>query len=357
MPRTVNGLFDEIAPYRNLAEAYAKARKAGRFRPGQLEFEARYEDQLIVLERELSDGTYRPQPLHTFEIREPKRRTVSAAAFRDRVVHHAIVRVLEPIYERSFMASSYACRAGKGAHRALLDASSLARRFPFALKTDIRQFFPSIDHEILGAQLRRKIRCRRTLDLIGAILDNGKDELTREYEMVWFPGDEARDRVRRRGLPIGNLTSQFLANVYLDPLDHFVAERLGAGRSYLRYCDDFVVFGESIDALQRVREAIAKFLVSLRLILHPRKTHILPVGQGVPWLGFLVRPTGRRLLGAGARRLHRRLCGRMRAAASGRIEPETLDRTMASWSAHLDWGDTHGVERGLEFTRAGGLLS
>ena len=195
--------------------------------------------------------TYRPGPYASFNIHEPKRRLISAAPFRDRVVHHALCNVIEPAFERSFIDHSYANRVGKGTHRALDACQAFARRYRYVLPCDVRQFFPSVDHSILERALNRRIQDGGIRWLIRLILDSGVGVLSEEYEMVYFPGDNPSTVLRPgsgcssgqgllaanrpRGLPIGNLTSQFWANCYLNTFDHFVGKELRcSGLSALR---------------------------------------------------------------------------------------------------------------------------
>src|SRR5262249_9952400 len=200
------------------------------------------------------EKTYRPGPYRTFVIREPKPRFISAAPYRDRIVHHALTQVLEPIFERFFLPDSYACRPGKGTHAAVRRCQQFARRFRYVRKADVQKFFPSLDHQVLSGLLARKIRAPDVLWLAGRIIDHSNPQ---EEVALWFPGDELfTPGGRRRGLPIGNQTSQFFANVFLDPLDHFVKDNLGAG-GFVRYCDDFLVFADDksflVAALPRVK--------------------------------------------------------------------------------------------------------
>jgi len=213
---------------------------AGR-RPDIGRFLADLEPNLCGLQRELEAGCYQPGEYRTFWIRDPKVRQISAAAFRDRVVHHALTRILEPIFERRFTDFSFASRKGFGQHPALRKARAACARYPYVLKCDIRKYFPSIDHAILKDLLARVIKCRRTLELAGRIIDGSNEQ---EPAEAYFDGDDLfTPYERRRGLPIGNQTSQFFANVYLNPLDHYVLRELRPAL-YLRYVDDFLLFGD-----------------------------------------------------------------------------------------------------------------
>ena len=244
-------LWDGMISFENLLHAAQAAARGKRFKPGVARFVFDLERQLLRLHEELAGKTYRPGPYRTFTIYEGKTRQISAAPFRDRVVHHALTGVLEPIFERSFIFDSYACRKGKGTHAAVDRCQRFARRYRYVLKADVRKFFPSIDHRVLEGAIARKIKDPDVLWLVGRIIDHSNPQ---DPVLMWFPGDDLfTPTERRRGLPLGNQTSQFFANVYLDPLDHFITDRLGL--SYVRYVDDFLVFA---DDKRRLREARAE---------------------------------------------------------------------------------------------------
>ncbi|MBI5652942.1 MAG: group II intron reverse transcriptase domain-containing protein [Chloroflexi bacterium] len=287
--KTYKHLYAQIATFENLLRAFDKAKRHKRMNAYVAAFELDLEHHLLELERELQNETYTPGAYHNFNIHEPKERLVSAAPFRDRIVHHALCNVIEPIWEARFIHDSYACRKHKGMHRALARASEWAKQYRYALKCDITKFFPSIDHAVLLDILRGKIADTRALALIAKILASGEGILAREYAMHWFPGDDLFAVNRARGLPIGNLTSQFWANVYLNELDQFVKRELKCP-AYLRYADDFLVFGDDKPALWAQFAAIQKFLGRLRLTTHPRKSTVMATRQGVAWLGFRVFP-------------------------------------------------------------------
>jgi retron-type reverse transcriptase len=293
----------------------------------------------------LQSGAYQPGPYHNFYIYEPKKRLVSAAPFPDRVVHHALCQVTQPLFEKKFIYDSYANRRGKGTHKALDRAHNWVRRYPYVLKADLRKFFPSIDHQILLQTIARTIACRPTLNLCRQIIGGGAGVLASEYPIHWFPGDTLLTPIERdRGLPIGNLTSQLWGNVLLNRLDHFVKETLRV-KGYLRYVDDFLIFGHDKAGLWAARDAIADFLVSLRLTLHPDKCHVMPTAKGVPFLGFRLYPTHRRLLSDSLRRARRRLKWQRKALAAGELTPAEFRRSLASWIGHAKHGDTYHLRK------------
>lgn len=196
-------MYAALTSWDNLLWAYQRAAKGKRGQPNVAAFEHRLEDNLIALQHELRNHTYRPAPYHNFLIHEPKRRVISAAPFPDRVVHHALCNLIEPIFERSFIHDSYANRVGKGTHRALDRCQQYARRYRYVLQCDVRQFFPSLDHALLRAILWRKVADPEVRQLIDLILHGGAGVLADEYAMTYFAGDDLLSALRPRGLPIG----------------------------------------------------------------------------------------------------------------------------------------------------------
>lgn len=251
----MGAMYRDLCAWGNLLLAFRRASTGKRRQPNVAVFEHRLEDHLLDLREELRTHTYQPGPYNSFYIHEPKRRLISAAPFRDRVVHHALCNLIEPIFERTFIADSYANRIGKGTHRALNRAQELVRHYPYMLQCDVRQCFPSIDHAILRQTLARKITDDSVLWLIDRILESGRGVLSEEYTMVYFSGDDLCAVNRPRGLPIGNLTSQFWANVYLNPFDHFVKRTLRC-QGYVRYGDDFLLFAADKATLWRWKQAV-----------------------------------------------------------------------------------------------------
>lgn len=328
-----------IDPSHLMACAVTAARGKRR-RPEVARFLLDLEPNCFALAAELREGVWFPGEYRTFMVTEPKPRMISAAPFRDRVVHHALVSLLEPHFERRFVAHSYACRRGKGTHRALMRASALFQRKRFVLKADVAKFFPSIDHEILKAAVRRVIVDDGLVGVLERVIDGSNPQ---EPVMSWFPGDDLFGPAsRRRGLPIGNLTSQFLANVYLDQVDHAIMDRLGFGH-YVRYCDDMLVFDDDRDRLWDVRTSLAAELARLRLALHERKGGVHATHAPVPFLGFVLCGGQRRLARAGVVRATRRLRGQGAALSSGLLALSDVSSSIAAWRGHV----AHGTSPGL----------
>ena len=214
--------YHRLCEFENLYRAYKKARRGKRSQENVASFERNLESELFTLQEQLVAKTYHPGAYRSFYRTEAKRRLISAAPFRDRVVHHTLINIIEPIFERRFIFDTYANRKGKGTHRALKRCTKFMRSSRYVLQGDVRQFFPSIDHTVLTGQLGITLRDHDVLWLCDQIIANGVGVLDEVYEMCWFPGDYLLAACRPRGLPIGNLTSQFWANVYLNPLDQFV---------------------------------------------------------------------------------------------------------------------------------------
>ena len=241
--------LEAIADFIGLYQAAQRAARGHRDRRSVSEFLLNLEPEIFRLKRELLSEEYHPGPYHRFYIRDPKPRVIQAAPFRDRVVQHALCAILEPHLERRSIYDNYACRVGKGTHAALKRAQHFCRRWPWYLKLDVERFFESLDHEILRGLLAKLIEDPRVTKLAGLFLIS-------------------EHSAQGHGLPIGNLTSQHYANLYLSELDHFIKSRLCV-RGYLRYMDDFVLFGESKADLKALKIKVEGFLsgqLKLRLM-------------------------------------------------------------------------------------------
>lgn len=340
--KRINHLFDKIIAFENLHSAALKAQKGKKNKFSTAVFFVRLEEHLFDLQNELSKQTYQPGAYHTFYIHDPKKRMISAAPFRDRVVHHALCNVIEPIFEKTFIFDCYANRLGKGTHKALNRYQYFAKKYKYVLKSDIRKFFPSIDHKVLKALLRRKVKCKNTLWLIDKIIDNSNSQESIEH---LFPGDDLFTSLnRRKGLPIGNLTSQFWANVYMNGFDHFVKERLRA-KGYIRYVDDFVVFSSSKSELNDFRKEIQNYLINLRLKVHPNKTQIKRTIDGIPFLGFTIFPNRKYVKKEKIKRFRRHLDKQMSLRTAGLLLPQQLEDGLNAWLGHIRFGNSEIIER------------
>jgi len=342
--KRLGGIWSRLVSFENLLGAYRNARRGKRHRDSVAEFGVNLERELLSLRRDLQSGEYRPGAYRVFKIHERKPRVIAAAPFRDRVVHHAVMNVIESPLDRTFIEDSYACRRGRGTHAAVDRYQSWAPRYDYVLKMDIQRYFPSIDHEILKTKLRRRIKDTRTLDLLDRIIDNSP---LRDAPCEYFPGDDLLTPLQRRaGIPIGNLTSQFFANLYLDDLDHYIKQNLGI-RPYLRYVDDMVVMGNDKRALADIREAVRARLEAERLRLHPHKAHVTRVCDGLNLLGYFVFPDRRRLRSDNGHRFARRLRRFARQYAAGRIDWPKIDSSVQSWIGHASHADTEGLRMAI----------
>jgi RNA-directed DNA polymerase len=338
-------LWPQIVSFDNLLAASRQAQRSKRYRDNVLEFNDQLEPNLLQLQFQLRDHTYQPGAYRTFEIFEPKPRMISAAPYRDRVVHHALCAIIAPIFDRTFIADSYANRKGYGSHRALRRFTAFCRTNPYILSCDIRKYFPSVDQAILKSLIRRKIKCPDTLWLIDSIIDNSHYEDTL---LSYFPGDNLFTPLeRKRGLPIGNLTSQFFANFYLNGLDHYIKETLQA-KCYVRYLDDFSIFSADQSFLVAANLGIENYLFTLRLQLHPLKSQLFETRQGANFLGFRVLSTGTtfpkavylRVRNDNLRRARSRFKRLYRALAQGHPIADRIAASRQSWLAHLAHGNT-----------------
>lgn len=346
MAHTFTNLWPQVVAWDNLVDAYHKCRRRKRYKPDAARFDFRWESHLLDLQRRLIDSSYRPRPCRHFWIFDPKKRRISAAPFADRVVHHAVVNVLEPMYEPRFIFDSYACRKGKGTHRALDRAEAYLRRYPYYLKTDIVKFFPSIDHAVLLGIVRKRVADGRLLDLIGRIVATGTGVFAGADDLDYWQERDPAGGDRDRGLPIGNLTSQFFANVLLDEIDHAVKDEWGVG-GYVRYCDDLILFGPSKGELRAGRARLEARLASLRLRLHPAKTQLRPSSAGVKFLGFSLGTAGRRVQQVGLRRVSRRVRRWHWLASRGALADGVVRRSMGVWRAWVARANATGIGRAL----------
>jgi retron-type reverse transcriptase len=276
MPKTYNNLYADIVDFENLLRAYHCARKNKRYTFEVLEFNSNLEENLINIQNHLIWKSWQPGKYRCFIHHEPKKRFIQAPPFRDRVVHHALVQVIEPLFDKKFIHHSYACRGGKGTHAAVLYQQDCLRKAnakcdkAYVLKADISKYFQSINHRALYKILQRTIRDKDTLRLCATIIRHGG--------------------ANGCGIPVGALTSQLFANVYLDQLDHYLKDRLGV-EHYVRYMDDWVVMGPDKQYLHRVLAKAELFLgEGLKLTLNP-KTQIFPASHGVDFCGYRIWPT------------------------------------------------------------------
>ena len=271
MAKRAKHIWPELVSFGNLLEAWRKVQLGKRYRPAVIRFRSALEDNLFDLQERLKSHVWRPSPCRRFRILEVKPRSIDAPTLADCVVHHAAMNLLEPWFERRFIADTYACRKGKGTHaastrtREFMRAASAQWGRPYVLKCDISKYFSNIDHERLLAMLPR---------------------VTSDPDVLWLFGQIVRHNgYTGKGVPLGCLTSQWLANLYLDGLDHYIKDDLGV-RYYARYMDDFVIIGPSKEWCWTLLGNIRDFVeISLKLQLNP-KTGVWPISHGIDFVGY-----------------------------------------------------------------------
>jgi retron-type reverse transcriptase len=323
--KSYKNLFARITDFANLHEAARLTQKGKRFCPETLRFNYGLERELLALQEELLSGAYQPGGYRAFYVNDPKHRRINVAPYRDRVVHHAICNILAPLWDSSMIADTYACRKGKGTHQAILRFNQFARRYPYVLKCDISKFYDSIDHAVLKKILFRRIPEVKVRALLAKIVDSA----------AVVSGTTA-------SLPIGNLTSQWFANLYLSDFDYFVKTTLCCP-AYVRYMDDFAFFAATKTKLHTVFSVARDYLAGLGLTLVERKCNLYRVTDGVNFLGFKIFPTHRLLLKRNIHRVKRRLCWFQRRFKTGDLSLQTVRQSMASWRGHARWGDTYSL--------------
>lgn len=316
-------LYPLIYDYENLYQSYLQARQQKRYRGQVLSFGYNLEENLIVLQNELIWKTYQVGPYRQFKVWEPKERLISALPFRDRIVQHAVSRIVEPIFERRMIPDSYACRTGKGSLAAANRLSYFIGKpgTDRYLKCDVTKFFQSINIPIMKSIIRRYLDDEDVLEIIDKILDSAQGS----------------------GVPIGNLMSQLFANVYLHELDFHLKVRLGV-KYYLRYMDDFIILDSSTPRLRALQEEIERFLGEELALKLNGKTQIGATRDGIEFVGYRIFPKNRLIKKSSLVRM-RKKC---RAWKKGKMKDEKFLKSMGSWVGHAKGTASHGfVEKML----------
>lgn len=325
MPVKKSGLFPKICSFESLYRGFREARKGKRYNVEVLRFSEDLEGNLLNLSRQLRERSYEPEGFKTFILFDPKERRISAPYFRDRVIHRSLHNTLEPVFEKRFIYDSYACRLGKGTHRAVdrLQYFMREKENSYYLKCDIRGYFDSVDHRVLREEISRKVDDEGIDWLVSKLLE-----------------DYSSDVGEGKGMPIGTLYSQLFANIYLDRFDHFVKQSLGVSY-YVRYMDDFVLLSDSKHRLHDWKDAMQGFLEQeLELDLPGCKTTLEPVEKGATFLGYRVFPGYRRLRKRNKLKFRRRLREQKEELKEGKISFQELRQSLASWKGHARHADT-----------------
>lgn len=325
-------MYQDIIAFDNLLDAYHLARTGKRYRREVVEFTAHQEERLLELHNHLVWGTWRTQPAREFTVLEPKMRRIQAPPFTDRIVHHALVDHIQPLFERRFIHHSYACRKGKGVHLAIRNLQRMLRRCRrewgtvYVIQADVRQYFASIYHRVALDALGRVIDCPDTLRLYRTILRGyGHDD--------------------GLGLPVGALTSQLTANVVLDGVDHEMTDDHGAGR-YLRYIDDIIIMQPSkADARRRLGQ-LQHAIDRRGLTLNP-KTQVRPAAAGVDWCGYRTWATHIRPRKRNIKRAKARIAKARHDYHAGRVGLPEVQQQVHSLLAYAKHCDAHRTIEGI----------
>lgn len=332
-------LFSKIISLENLLEAWDEFKKGKRNKVDVQIFELRLEDNLFSLHLDLASKRYKHGEYTAFYIRDPKVRRIHKAEVRDRVIHHALFKILNPIFEPTFIPDSYSSRIGKGTHKGVERLEVFARKIDqtygrcFVLKCDIKKFFASIDHQILLNIISQRIKDQDALWLIRNIVESFSSEFSNEKNI--------------KGAPIGNLTSQLFANIYMNELDHFVKQRLKI-KYYIRYTDDFVVVHQNQNYLLNIKDRIADFLkTKLKLTFHPDKIQIRKYRQGVDFLGYVALPKARVLRAKTRRRIFKKLKEKVHQFKLGQISEKTLTQSFNSFLGVLSHANSYRLTQEL----------
>jgi RNA-directed DNA polymerase len=348
---TYTNIYPELCSYENLKLAFRKCRKGKTLKDYVIDFEADLDNNLETLKYELETFIYLPSPMKIFIIRDPKTRKIGASNFRDRVVYHAICNIIVPIFEKQFIYDSFANQINKGTHKAIKRVEFFMRKIRkpksvvagevgiskkhtkeqnsavFAFKADVRHYFDTVDHEILLKILERRIKDPEVMWLIRLILVNHKSN------------------VKGKGMPLGNLTSQFFANVYLNELDQFVKHELKV-KYYIRYVDDFVILQDDKILLQTWRTQIEYFLrYKLKLELHPEKSKIISINRGITLLGFRIFHNHKLLKKSNSKRIWKRLNAFKQKRSEGTISQKQIERSISGWMVYASFANTYRLRK------------
>lgn len=327
-------LWDAITHPDNIAEAYRKAKKGKTWQRHVKDFELDVPGNLLRVQRLLCTGEFTTSRYRTKTVYEPKKRDIYVLPFYpDRIVQHALLQVLVPIWDRLMIPDSYACRTGRGMHDASRKTMQYVRKYKYCFKADISKFYPSVNHDILLSILKRKIKCKRTL----ALLEN----IVRSY-----PGES--------NVPIGNYTSQWFGNLYMNELDQWLLHEHKV-KAYVRYCDDFVIFSNDKQELHRLKE-IVEVYVRDALKLRFSKWSVFPVAQGVDFVGYRHFRNKVLLRKSTARRAKRRMRKLLPKFANGKLTIDQCRSSIASTEGWLKWACTYNLRTSLQLKELKGQL-
>ena len=332
--KTYNNLWENLCSFENIELAFKKARKRKTKKAYVAKFEKNLNENLLKLRNELISLTYKPRSLKTFILRDPKTRKISKSHFRDRIVHHTLCNIIEPIFDKTFIYDSYANRKSKGALKAIyrfdnfkIRATNNLKSNCYVFKADIKHYFDAVDHKILLDIIKRKIKDEKVIWLIQLILSN------------------FNIKVKDKGMPLGNLTSQFFANIYLNELDQFVKHELKA-KYYIRYVDDFIILNREKRLLEYYKDKISNFLKQgLLLELHPGKCKIILLKRGVNFLGFREFYYHKLLRKSNIRKMRNKLKECKQLYSSNKVSYDKIYNSLQSWLAYARYANTYKLRK------------
>lgn len=336
-----NNIFEDVISLNNLFLAWDEFKVGKRKKSDVLLFERNLERNIFELHRELKYKAYRHGPYDSFSIRDPKPRNIHKALVRDRVVHHALCRILNPIFEPTLTPFSFSCRVGYGTHKGVNYLESAIRKSSknntmpcFVLKCDVKKFFDTVDRNTLNNLIFKKIKDKDARWLIKEIIGS------------YFSSYSTSQN--KKGIPIGNLTSQLFANVYMNELDYFLKHKLRVGY-YARYTDDFLIISNETDYLLKLIPKIVSFLKSsLLLKIHGEKLKIIKINRGVDFLGYISFPKYRLVRSKTKKRILRRIDTKIKRYKDGLISRETLFQSFESCLGFLSHANTHELAESLK---------
>lgn len=339
--KTYKNIFSQIISLENLFSAWDSFHKGKQKKLDVQKFECNLEQNIFRLHGDLKNKTYKHGPYSGFYIKDPKLRHIHKAMVRDRILHHAIFKILNPIFDPTFISNSFSCRIDKGTHKGINILDEIIRKIShnyfkscFILKCDIKKFFDSIDHNILLNIIRKRIKDDNALWLLEKIIKS----FTSQYSTLF----------EQKGLPIGNLTSQLFANIYLNEFDQFIKHTLKI-KHYVRYTDDFVIVSGDKNFLEKIIHPIDYFLIEkLMLNLHPNKVTIRKSSQGTDFLGYILFPHHRLLRTKTKQRIFKKLEKRIQEYKNGIISKQTLEQCLRSYLGVLSHADTYKLEQKLK---------
>jgi retron-type reverse transcriptase len=346
MPKLEN-IFDQITSIKTLRIANNRSLKGKRYNRFATGFSYDLMSNLISLQQELINKAYRPEDYRHKIIFEPKVRLIEAPSYRDRIVHHSIYHFLNPFYEKYFIPDSYACRINKGIHKAVKKVQiflNTSEQDLYVCQIDVSKYYASINHIRLLELLKNKINDKRLINLLEIII-NSTDSGT-EHDHL-FASNSYYFTKGRRGIQIGNLTSQLFANIYLHEVDMYAKQNLKI-RQYIRYMDDILIFHHDKSQLQIWQNSITSFMYeNLYLTVNPRKIRTYPAHHGVSFVGYIIYPNFLRLRGSSVKRFKKRYNKQLCNIADGKTEPKNMIESFTAWKAHASHAKTKNLIKTL----------